>query len=130
MIVMMRFTFHKKPISSAVYNALMSLCVDILQNGKLCFFDAFSSSCASPITTYVLLRPNLVMIRSKHDSLPKCFWRRKKIFVSQIFESGGFCYNFRVSYANLVIQLWNLKIIRYHIVDVIGPFRVPEMQLS
>ena len=64
------FTFHKKPISSAVYNALMSLCVDILQNGKFRFFEAFSSSAPSPMTTYVLFRPNLVTILSKHDSLP------------------------------------------------------------
>jgi hypothetical protein len=62
--------FHKKPISSAVYKALMSLCDEILQKGKLRFLAAFSSSCASPTTTYVLFRPKRVTIRSKHDSLP------------------------------------------------------------
>lgn len=63
--------FHKKPISNAVCKARISLCRDILQNGNVKFLAAISSSCPSPMTTYVLLRPNLVTILSKHDSLPK-----------------------------------------------------------
>jgi hypothetical protein len=67
--------FHKNPISRAVYNARISLWLDIRQNGKFRFFAAFSSSEPSPTTTYVLFLPNLVMTRSKHDSLPKSLYK-------------------------------------------------------
>lgn len=42
---------HKKSMSRALYKAAISLCPEILQNGKFNDFAAASSSCPSPITT-------------------------------------------------------------------------------
>lgn len=61
---------HKKSISRALYSAAISLWLVILQKGKFNALAAASSSCPSPITTYVHFRPNLVTILSKQLSLP------------------------------------------------------------
>lgn len=85
---------YRNPISSALYNAAKSLWLEILQKGKFIWkqntllllsyskiqthcritqitcFAAVSSSCPSPMTTYVHLRPNLDTILSKQLSLP------------------------------------------------------------
>lgn len=62
---------HKKSISSALYKAASSLWLVIRQNGKFKAFAAASSSCPSPITTYVHFRLNLATILSKQLSFPK-----------------------------------------------------------
>ncbi|TMW54416.1 hypothetical protein DOY81_000519, partial [Sarcophaga bullata] len=46
-----RKDFHKKPMSKAVYRALISLWDDIRQNGKFIALAADSSSAPSPTTT-------------------------------------------------------------------------------